>query len=171
MNVREAILKALGQFPIHVTAAVVTEVEGRVSRKNPRNPVGFAYVAARNWAIDQVRKQAVAAKQNAALMLAEERQKATRAEFERMKREFDDFVFQFLPRLRPAQQKHLEIVGKICFDGLRDVDCARLYPDTTANQRYQWKCRGLKMLKQYASPDFTNFLKKRSEHVPDIGQG
>jgi len=137
--IKQAILGALKQFPVNFNDETVAELERKViGRHAVGNTAGYAYATARNWAIDQLRRQAYQARLRAEEMLAAEQERLERERIARLRLEFDDIASELLQRgVFPAQERQLAIVRLACFDGKSDNECARVFPGTNAPQRYQ----------------------------------
>ena len=160
---KSVILNTLRMFPVEFKEEDVEEIERRISvnysASHPNsNLPGFAHVIARNWATDELRKRAVAAKRKARSLLQAERERQEMERLERCKKEFDGLVFKLLPNLVCSQSKQLDIVRLTCFEGLTDEENSRLFPGTNAMLRYQWKHRGIHLLLPLASPELKDFL-------------
>ena len=161
-TVKAAIINALSGFPVEFDELTVAVIEQRVSESGPENPAGFAYVTARNWAIDAVRRKAVQAKRKAAELLKAERERQERERIARLRLEFDDIVCELLLRgVFSTQERQLAIVRLACFDGKSDNEYAESFPGTNGNRRYQWRCRGVKMVARYGSEELREFLNER----------
>ena len=161
--IKQAILKALQQFPVEFTEETVAELERKVNgRQAVGNVAGYAYVAARNWAIDRLRRQAYRAKLRAEEVLAAERDRLEHERVSRLRQEFEDIVCELLRRgVFPAQEKQLAIVRLACFDSKSDDEYASAFPGTNAPQRYQWRCRGIKLASRHGSEGLREFLNER----------
>jgi len=162
-TVISTIVRVLGRFSVVFDEAVVAELEKKVLASNPEKPLNYAYICARNWALDQIRNRASKAKEkSAALMKAEEKRQA-REKLERCQQEFDSIVFKLILKLKPkylTAAKQLEIVRISCFVGLKDADCAKIFSGTTRNQRYAWKRRGALLVVPHASAELKEALTK-----------
>lgn len=159
-TIRQTIANALKSFPIKFDEHAVAVIERKALERSLENLAGYAYVTARNWAVDRVREQARHARQKAAELVAAENERLERERVERCRNEYDNIVFLILPDLHPAQQKQVVIVRMVAFDDQSDDDCAKFFPGTTNDQRYQWKCRGIRLISPRASEELEKFLEE-----------
>lgn len=159
--VRKAIADALGKYSLEFSEETVRVLEGKVIGANPKKPAMYAFVMARNWAIDQLRHRAAESRKKAKAFLANEKAKAEEDRVRRFKKEFDDLVFLLIGELTPGQQRQLDIIRLSCFEGQSDKDFVKAFPCTTREARYQWKCRGVKLLRKHASSELCKFIEER----------
>lgn len=159
-TIRQAIANALRGLPIKFDEQAIAAIERKVLDRSPQNPAGYAYMTARNWAVDRIREQARQTRQKAAELIVAENERLERERAERCRKEYDNIVFYILPNLHPAQQKQVVIVRLAAFDGLSDDDCAKRFPGTTKDQRYQWKCRGVRLISARVSEELEKFLEE-----------
>lgn len=159
-TIRQTIANAFRGFPIEFNEDAVAAIERKALERSPENPAGYAYVTAKNWAIDRVREQARHARQKAAELVAAENERLKRERAERCRKEYDNIVFYILANIHPAQQKQVVIVRMVAFDDQSDDDCANFFLGTTQDQRYQWKCRGIRLISTRASEELKKFLEE-----------
>lgn len=160
-QVKKAIIGALGKYALEFDETVVAELEERVNKSMPDKPEMYAFNVARNWAIDQIRRKAAESRRRAKKFLAAEKERAEREELEKFRNEFDSLLMDLRPNLSLTQQRWMDIVRLSCFEGLSDADFARNFPGSSADARYQWKCRGIKLLRKRASLALQNFIEKK----------
>ena len=164
MTTREIIIKTLGTFAVPFDESTVNMLEGRTRGAVPKgkhfNLPGLAFIVARNWAISKRRGIAVAAKKQAGVLLAADRERREEELRARCRKEFDDIFFKLFPELKCSQPKQIQLVRVICFEGLSSAECARAFPNTTEEQRQKWKVRGLKLIFRYASSELVGFLRR-----------
>lgn len=168
-EIRQAILKGMRVVPVSYDDATVDMLTARVlERSKLQNPNGYAFVVARNWAIDTLRTARWDAKRKLQEALQVEEQKR-RAEAERREAEmqcaaeaeFHTLRAHLVPTLRPSQWRHLDMVYASCIRGMSDAECAALYPGTTREARYQWKHRGIALLWPFASDSMRHVISRQ----------
>lgn len=162
MTIRERIIKTLGNFPgAQFDAAVVDELERRVEQANPAKPNSFAWIITRNWVVSQDRHRVAVAKKQAALLLTQERERQAeegvilaQARFEQAKKEFWPAAGQVLAEGTKRQRalQMMTVIWQSVFEGKSDEELVRLYSGSNRDLIFQWRRRGRKALKQYASP-------------------
>ncbi len=159
-TVREAIVRAFQYVRITFNERDVATVEAKVTAHKPvpTEPVNFAHVVARNWAISRRRKSASDAKR----ILREERDAAEARRLAEQKRlaydTYSSLCLELAAHVSATQLRHLEVVRLVCFEGKKDADVAARFPDSNADLRYQWKKRGLDLIWSHASPVLRDFL-------------
>jgi DNA-directed RNA polymerase specialized sigma24 family protein len=160
-TVRESIVQAFVSVQATFEEKDVQALEAKVAAKRPDKPAAYAFVIARNWAIERHRK----ACRDAARILRDERraEEARReAERERLAREEFAALYACLaPALRPTQLRQLQIVNLVCIEGLSDAETARRYPGTTPAARWQWKRRGVLLLLPHATEALKSVIGER----------
>lgn len=120
MEVRRAILSALAQFPIEISEDVIEELELRVREKfvpdRKKTITNFAYIVARNWAVDRMRRKVAVARRIAAAMLRADEDRLEQQRRDRCSTEFEAIVRMISPTLRPVQQKQIAVVRMRYFE-------------------------------------------------------
>jgi len=134
----------------------------RVLEMDPmENPIGYAFITGRNWAIGQYRKENEAERMKKITRKRQRRERAKQQAFQRAEQEFLHIAALLSPSLHHLQYEHLEITWMICFGGSDDAQCANIYPKTNRDQRYQWKRRGVKLVLPHASKNLKAHLNTR----------
>jgi hypothetical protein len=160
LSVRLSILKGLAVAPVPFSEQVIADLERRVAEKCPDEPHAYAFVVARNWAIDSSRKAARQARLQVESALCSERERLDRERFEAAREEFYTLVGTLAFEIPETQIKYLGIVGLTVFEGCTDPECARHFPGTR-DARYQWKRRGMKLVWPRASANLRAVLFSR----------
>ncbi len=159
-KIRLSLLNGLAVAPARFNEEIVKRLLNKVAEKNPDNPISYAYVIGRNWSIDQVRQEASAAKKQ-----EKERQDKEKAEqknifVERCQKELAQILAKLHVGANPTRIRHLEMV-RMSTVGLTDTECAQVFPESNSTLRYQWKRRGLLLVKPHASPELWHFLTRK----------
>jgi predicted RNA polymerase sigma factor len=162
MSIRQAIVNAFQYVQATFSEADVAVLEAKVQAAKPDRPDDFAFVIARNWAIDRQRKSRVAAER----IVKEER----KAELERRERELEakscqeflEIQGRLMPTLPARQRKYLRLLWLRVFQKLDDASCAALFQGSNRDLRYQWKRRGKTLVWPHASADLREFLSRNA---------
>ncbi|MBP7832786.1 MAG: hypothetical protein KA035_03375 [Candidatus Levybacteria bacterium] len=120
----------------------------------------FAYVAGRNWAMDLVRKRENKSKRILAEIADDADADQEYEEFMMAEYEFKAVVELLkVEGLTAVQLKQLDLLEKALFHGYTDAGLEKAFPDTTPDQRYQWRNRATKLVKEHASPNLLSLIK------------
>lgn len=164
-EVRRCVFAGLRVTSVPVDEKVVEMLVGRVTaRDGLRDPKGFAYVVARNWAIDQAQraraivhrleKEDRARQAEAARLREEEMRQEAEQEFHRLRP-------QILATTKPSQWRHLDMVFASAIRLMTDRECAALFPGISRDVRYQWKHRGIELLWPHASDTLKHVIGRK----------
>ena len=144
--------------PVALTETDLELLEKRVNRSWPKNPAKFAWVVGRNFAIDKRRSLDRAARREQEAMLAAEEDRIKREKREAAVKEFAGLIVDLVPTLGLTQRRWIGMVRLSAVEGATDADCAERFPASPRQQRYQWKSRGIKLIRQLASPELRRFF-------------
>lgn len=64
--------------------------------------------------------------------------------------------------LTVVQMKQLDLLEKALFHGYTDAALEKAFPYTTPDQRYQWRNRAIKLVKEHASQNLLSLMKDSS---------
>ena len=161
-TIREAIVNAFQSVQATFEEKDVCALEAKVVAATPAKPTDYAFVVARNWAIDRHRQAHAAAER----LVREEKAiaEANRvAEVERLAREEFPVLYRKLAaEVTPTRLRHLQVVSLVCFEDKTDAEVAMRYPGTNRDLRYKWKQRGVDLLWPHASPALRERLSPRT---------
>ncbi|GEM_PF-6462987 len=152
-------------------ALTVTQIKYlivRVLDARPEDLAGYAFMAGRNQAISDHRAQQAALRR-----LAREAQLASQALSDALRRweeeqdqrlareQFPAFVQSLPPSEAVTMDEQLEMVRLRVIQSASSEDVASAFPDSSPNQRDQWKRRGVKrMLKHDPPPELRRVLER-----------
>jgi len=166
-SIQDTIRKTLASFGHTDCPEVVDELTLRVATAECKSPTGYAYIVARNWAVDQ--KRLVAIEERHQLRQAEEA--AKQAEVERLAEVFSAAQKQFWPTAIAAiadmkirstlLEKQLLMVWLHFFERLSDSDLVKLFPESKRDTRDQWRRRGKVFLLPHAPAELAEVLNWR----------
>ena len=167
-KIRQMILKGMCAVPVAYNDEIVDMLVARVlERCEIENAKGYAFVVARNWAIDTLRTARWNAKRKLQETLRAEQERRRIEEerheavmLEEAEPEFHALRARLVPSLKPSQWRHLDMVYASCIRGMSDAECAALYPGTTREARYQWKHRGIVLLRQFSSDSMRHIISR-----------
>lgn len=154
----EAVLRSMG---VMFSDADVVELVARVDRyTDVGSPMSLVHVIARNWAIDQKRREEREVSR-------EQQEKIKQAEAEEKRKRFlaavaeYDLLIETLTSNRPCMPKALRYMRLTCFFDATDPECAPYFPESTRDQRYQWLKRARDFVLPHASLDLKAVLWQR----------
>jgi hypothetical protein len=157
-ELRLAVLRGLAVAPASIDDYVVERLVARTLARKPENPVGYAHIAGRNYAISQVRSADAKRRAEVRRVEAEERAARAKAHAEECAKELRGIIATLVEGTTDIQFCHLDVVVRAYADGAKDEDIAKQYPKTTRDQRYQWKTRGLRRVLPLASEKLRAFM-------------
>jgi hypothetical protein len=147
----------------HLAPREIKRVIAKVMDANPCEDklAAYAFKAGRNGAIDKMQHEAAVVRMrraeeqrvNKQLAQAKERWNAVR-DLDAARAQFGDFV-----RGLPAndhdltREQKIEIVRMVVLEGCDDAQVSGFFPGSTPQQRWQWKCRGVKLLLSHNPPE------------------
>lgn len=162
MQIREALIKGLSAGQGVFDEKVVDELERRVLKMKPQFPAKYAFTTGRNWAISQKRHRAAQARRAVVAALKAEKERQEREHLERCRDEFLGIQAKIAPTLQLTQLRQLRILWLRVFQGMSDLDCAKLFISTSRDLRHQWKRRGKKLVWPHASKELQEFLSRNA---------
>jgi len=162
-EIRSALLRGISTVPVDVSDSEIETLHCVVEKNRPGNPFHYAFVIGRNWAVSKRRKEDRAARRRQAEMLAAEETRLRKEAHERAVAEFENIVADLWPNATEVQRHSIELVKMSAVDGCNDDACRERFSDTTKNQRYQWKRRGIKLLWPHASLELRQLIGRRCQ--------
>jgi hypothetical protein len=160
-EVRSALLRGISTVPVDVSVDEIEALHGVVDKNRPADPFHYAFVVGRNWAVSKRRKEDRAARRHQAELLAAEEARLRKEAHERAVAEFENIVADLWPVATEVQRCSIKLVKLSAVDGCGDDKCYERFPDTTTNQRYQWKRRGIKLVWPHASLELRQLIGRR----------
>lgn len=150
---------AFGCQTVAPTDAELDALEAKVLAANPAKPNSFAWIAGRNWALDQARHAKAEQRRLVAEAKAAEAERKEAAIVASANAEIVALVDRVAPTVRPSQQRQLRMVWLKVVKGYSDAQCAVAFPETTnLDVRNKWLQRGKQLLLPHASPELAAFL-------------
>lgn len=160
-TLRRAIIGGAASVHVACLEDDLNRLERKVLEYRPRNPVAYAHVVGRNWAIDRKRRARVQAQRAAEALRKAELEREERERFARCREEFLTILKKIRPKLRGTQHRQMRILWMRVFQGLSDAETAKLFLGSNRDLRYQWKRRGKKLVLPHASKELTRLLSRR----------
>lgn len=168
MTVRKKIIQTLLDFPATFDINIVDELVRRVEKGYPDKPLSFAYILARNWAIDQHRRAErranIERRQAAEAVAAATEQaglEAARAEYWLAVDSFRRSQGGQFVRVRANEQFLLLWMTAIL--GSSEEEIAASFPDVTGMTRWKWLQRARDALRPTASENLMRHLCRRRQ--------
>lgn len=126
--------------------------EGILDRKS------YASVIARNWGVDQIRKQQFAVRCAIARQNECAKEELLRERFRLAKEELQIISVQIKQTAREPLREGLRYMWFVCIEKKLDSECEGFFPGSTRDQRYQW-------LKRARDRVFVNASENLKEHL------
>lgn len=168
MTVHEKIIQTLLSFGVTFDASVVEGLVTRVEKDHPKKPRAFAYVVARNWAIDQRRhaehRANIERRQAAeAVAAATERTnlEAARAEYWLAVDSFRRSQGGQFVRVRANGQ--FLLLWMVALLGSSEEEVAASFPDVAGTTRWKWLQRARDALRPIASENLMRILSRKRQ--------
>ncbi|MFH0820979.1 MAG: hypothetical protein V1908_04345 [Candidatus Peregrinibacteria bacterium] len=167
-RVRQVIINTVGE---DVDEKDVESLVEKIARRRIEvaNLLGYAHAAARNLLLDREEHRKLFESGRTKEQRIEKRKQEEElrkalleATLRVTEKEFRTIQTRLLSRVRESQRNHLDILYHTFFSHESDEDLARRYPDTTPNQRYQWRKRGRDLVWPFASEALKGVLDQQA---------
>lgn len=146
------------------TASVVARVASAVSRGTISDARNYGSVAAFNFVVDRKRRhRGGAAQLKRDIPEIQERLRRNRVAAVAVP-ELEKILSHCRDTATKLQAVHLDMVRAVYIDGASLPATEELWPDSTRDQRYQWKRRGLKLIWNRASETLKTYLQDPATH-------